>query len=398
MAKKENNAYCEACGFKIKKGLSDCPNCGLKLSLSSNSDSVSAKKNLDNLDNSEKRKQVNKEQHKKIFTEPNTFEIVLYILGVLILITYIFTVEQSIGNRLFAIILAISLFKFIYEIIFSYFPNLSKNSKVVIRIIIPLTILSLWSCLIPSETSSVENDKSMEFNEKKDKDNEKLEDINLSQSNNESKENNVNNNSTANKEIETNTNNNISKNNIKQDSKNTDSNEISSDYSDNSQKKEDNKIDKEEKKGNILLRFYGTDRKKYNDYWLNSGENFTIPNNNYSKEKVVNVTYHLYLDDIHYNDYKTYYSYTVYNASGWKLNNSSIYNNGQAITIHDGNWIFTPNFDEKIECAKVPTPTREGYIFNGWSATTGRKSGIDLDFCGSSNTTSKWYATWKSVN
>ena len=151
------------------------------------------------------------------------------------------------------------------------------------------------------------------------------------------------------------------------------------------------------KKGDKLVRFYDGDSNQYKDYWLNVGDEFTLPTNNYNKQKTSNIEYRVYKDPLRYNDYNTYYSYTVYKKNGWVDSNGKKYKNGEKIIITDSLLYFKANYDKEIECAHVPTPTKEGYKFLGWSFVSGHNPRLDFEFCGSANEIMMVYGNWEEI-
>ena len=67
----------------------------------------------------------------------------------------------------------------------------------------------------------------------------------------------------------------------------------------------------------------------------------------------------------------TAYAYTQYTANGWqKATGGTSFTNGQSITP-TSNYTLVPNFTSTAKSPTFPTPTRTGYVFDGWYDGTG---------------------------
>ena len=68
----------------------------------------------------------------------------------------------------------------------------------------------------------------------------------------------------------------------------------------------------------------------------------------------------------------TAYAYTQYTANGWVDDDKKTYTNGKIITP-SSNLTLEPNFTSTAKSPTFPTPTRNGYVFDGWYDSTGKK-------------------------
>ena len=88
----------------------------------------------------------------------------------------------------------------------------------------------------------------------------------------------------------------------------------------------------------------------------------------------------------------TAYAYTQYTANGWqKATGGTSFTNGQSITP-TSNYTLVPNFTSTAKSPTFPTPTRTGYVFDGWYDGTGSNAKKYTSYNGEDDIT--LYAHW----
>lgn len=355
-------AICRACGQKFDSSSEFCPNCRLKI----NKEDIvyECSKCHAKLKATENycEKCFNKHQNENALTsdidEPIAADFILYIFGLFLIFNSLVNEEISTLNKTMLIVFSLSLFKFMYKLLFIKFRN--KETKLYFRIFIPVALLIIWFFL------------------------------SFTQSRNEYDVPNYN---TTTKVTTTEGTKNITIINTKT----TQSKKQTTIKKTNTAKTATSAITTTAKKDFLVRLYYGTNSKEYKDYWMNKGESFTFPVNDASRSKTEKGVLYLYPNPDQYTKYETYKSYTTYEPDGWMYNGdkSKKFESNQTIIINSGA-IFVPHFKESVECAKVKKPTREGYTFIGWAATTSGDSGYQItEWCGYSDVKgSKWYGMW----
>ena len=119
-------------------------------------------------------------------------------------------------------------------------------------------------------------------------------------------------------------------------------------------------------------------------YWLGNNENYTLNKFYPTSSKKVNVkitqpgTYYIVIKDV-FGNISELYHYFVYSK----------------ITLNANGGTVSPKYIVSVnnETIKLPTPTRPGYIFNGWATSKTAKSGIK-NLKVTANKT--YYALWKA--
>ena len=91
----------------------------------------------------------------------------------------------------------------------------------------------------------------------------------------------------------------------------------------------------------------------------------------------------------------TAYAYTQYTANGWqKATGGTSFTNGQSITP-TSNYTLVPNFTSTAKSPTFPTPTRTGYVFDGWYDGTGSNAKKYTSYNGEDDII--LYAHWTKV-
>lgn len=88
-------------------------------------------------------------------------------------------------------------------------------------------------------------------------------------------------------------------------------------------------------------------------------------------------------------------SYSFKNWNTRQNGSGTSYNPGESYTVNETATLYAQwNSSTKTASVELPTPTREGYIFQGWATTADAASGVSGSYTPSSNVT--LYAVWNN--
>ena len=371
MKKYKNYNICNACGTKYDINKDECPICGFRTNEKSQVFvCYNCGKKVDNAGTLCKNclKKEYKENDKEYkfkytdYTEDSKLDIGLYVFGGLLLFSCLSS-YYKLAEKIIISLLGFSLFKKLYEAFSNHIFYLPRKIINILRIIIPLLLLTLYGSLYADEHNESINNTNESISEK-----------------------------TSSIQEKTTLNTLMQDEDIVNESFNR-NNKSSSDSNNNEIVVDTRKTIK------IILNYQDKSKKEYS---IKEGESFTVPINNDSKNIVAGTVYfHPCIKACGAGDgFETIYKNTQYEVipSGWEsiLNSKTKYNDGDIISPKEDLYLKTV-FENtgKIVSAEFPKVTKEGYTFNGWWTSPYCNGFQNIEEYYAGTGTENYYACWK---
>ena len=243
-------AICRACGQKFDSSSEFCPNCRLKITKENviyECSKCHAKlKATENYCEKCSSKHKNEAASTPHIDEPIAADFILYVFGIFLIFNSLVNEEISTLNKTMLIVFSLSLFKFMYKLLFIKFRN--KETKLYFRIFIPVALLIIWFFLSFTKSKNEYDILNSNMTTK----------VTITEDN---------------------------KNITIINTKTTQSKKQTTIKKTNTAKTATSAITTTAKKDFLVRLYYGTNSKEYKDYWMNKGESFTFPVNDASRSK-----------------------------------------------------------------------------------------------------------------